>query len=256
MWAAHEVLVAIGAAVSFASGIATLASTSAALRHRELKDFVRVPRVAIGALLLGGGILGGALIGTRTAAPSTHQAPVATSERPVAATISYGLSGKQPVSATENNAWQVALANRKDCEAIRTFIRQYPAGPFVAPAQAILAARRPVTEAKWVAFEFPANVVASSSLEARTSRDAACDSAHVQLLRNMKDGCSDFSRDSSKYRSVVVDAPPNTTCQCDDSAIHLGGSTAGADPVWRCSIRAIYRCRGEKLERATAYSCD
>ncbi len=162
----------------------------------------------------------------------------------------------QSPDAIENNAWQVALAHRKDCEAIRAYIRQYPSGHFVAPAQAILAARRPVTAARWVAFEFPANVVASSSLEARTSRDAACNSARVQLLRNMEDGCSDFSRDSSKYRSVVVDAPASANCQCEDSAIHLDGTSAGADPVWRCSIRAIYRCRGETLERAIAYSCD
>jgi hypothetical protein len=157
--------------------------------------------------------------------------------------------------ATDNHAWQVALANRKDCEAIRTYIRHYPDGHFAVPAQAILAARRAVTETKWVAFAFPANVVASSSLEARMSRDAACNSAHVQLLRNMEDGCSDFARDSS-YRSIIVDAPFHTNCQCDDSAIHLGTATAGADPVWRCSIRATYRCRGEKLEHVTTYSCD
>jgi hypothetical protein len=177
---------------------------------------------------------------------------------PRSPTVGAGASttSSQSLDATENNAWQGALANRKDCDAIRTYLRQYPAGHFVAPAQAILAARRPVTEARWVAFEFPANVVASSSLEARTSRDDACNSAHVQLRRNMEDGCSDFSRDSSKYRSVVVDAPANTTCQCEDSAIHVGTATADADPVWRCSIRVIYRCQGEKLERATAYSCD
>src|SRR5438105_10827713 len=141
--------------------------------------------------------------------PSRH-------EQPLTHTFSTELSGKLGLSAAENSAWHVAFANRKDCDAIRQYILSYPDGHFVASAQAILAARRPVTEVRWVAFEFPANVVASSSLEARTSRDAACNSAHAQLLRNMADGCSDFSRDSARYRSVIVDAPANTTCECDD----------------------------------------
>lgn len=175
-------------------------------------------------------------------------------EQPSAPPIYHGPSARPPVSATESNAWHVALANRKDCDAIRKYILRYPDGHFVASAQALLAARRPVNEAKWVAFEFPSNVVASSSLEARASRDTACESANVQLLRNMADGCSDFSRDPSKYRSVIVKPPSNTNCQCEDSAIHIG--TTGADAVWRCTIRATYRCRGEQIERVTAYSCD
>jgi hypothetical protein len=179
--------------------------------------------------------------------------PDSTTRRSITASVSKPALSQSP-DATENNAWRVALANRKDCDAIRRYILQYPDGHFVAPAQAILAARRPVTEVRWGAFEFPANVVASSSLEARTSRDAACNSAHAQLLRNMADGCSDFTRDSAKYRSVIVDAPSNTTCQCDDSAIHIG--TADGDAVWRCSIRATYRCRGEQSERVTTFTCN
>jgi hypothetical protein len=169
--------------------------------------------------------------------------------------ILLGLSGKPAVSATENNAWQVALANRKDCNAIRRYILDYPDGHFVASAQAILAARRPITEVRWAPFGFPSNVVSSSSLEARTSRDAACKSAHVQLLQNMTAGCSDFTRDS-KYRSVIVDPPSNTSCECEDSAIHIGNATPGVDSVWRCSIRSTYRCRGEQIERETAFACD
>jgi hypothetical protein len=177
-------------------------------------------------------------------------------EQPLAPASSPGVPVKPPISAAEDNAWKAALANRKDCEAISRYIFDYPDGHFVGPAQAILAARRPITVTRWASFELPSNVVASSSLEARASRDAACKSAQAQLLQNMADGCRDFSRDSTNYRSVVVDPPSNTSCECEDSAFRIGDSTAGVDAVWRCTIRSTYRCRGEHLERATGFSCN
>ena len=170
--------------------------------------------------------------------------------------LSSNLSSKSAISAAEDVAWRTALANRKDCEAISRYVLDYPDGHFVSAAQAILAARRPITAARWASFEFPSNVVASSSLEARTSRDAACKSAQEQLLQNMADGCRDFTRDSSKYRSVVVDPPSNPRCECEDSAIRIGDSAALLDSVWRCTIRSTYRCRGEQLERTTGFTCN
>jgi hypothetical protein len=185
------------------------------------------------------------------------QAPASSNQLPQPSpTTLPNTSDKLAVSTTETHAWQVALANRKDCDSIQRYILNYPDGHFVAAAQAILGARRSVNETRWSAFEFPSNVVASSSLEARTSRDTACKSARAQLQQNMADGCSDFTRNSSKYRSVVVDPPSNASCECDDSAFHIGNSTTGVDSVWRCTIRSTYRCRGEQLERVTAFSCD
>ena len=177
------------------------------------------------------------------------------SKQPLTHTISTDSSAKLAVSAAETSAWNVAFANRKNCDAIRQYILRYPDGHFVASAQSILAARRQITKARWVPFEYPSNVVASSSLEARTSRDAACKSARAQLLQNMADGCSIFTRDP-KYRSVVVDAPSNANCDCEDSAIQVGNNNSPVDSVWRCSIRSTYRCRGEQIEHVTGFSCD
>jgi hypothetical protein len=176
-------------------------------------------------------------------------------EQPLTHTISIESSAKLAVSAAETSAWRAAFDNRKNCDAIRQYILSYPDGHFVASAQSILAARRQITKVRWVPFEYPSNVVASSSLEARTSREAACKSARAQLLQNMADGCSIFIRDP-KYRSVVVDAPSNANCDCEDSAIQVGNNSPPVDPVWRCSIRSTYRCRGEQMERVTDFSCD
>jgi len=176
-------------------------------------------------------------------------------KRPLTSTNSTEVSTKLAVSAAETSAWNVAFANRRNCDAIRQYILKYPDGHFVASAQSILAARRQITKVRWVPFEYPSNVVASSSLEARTSRDAACKSARAQLLQDMADGCSIFTRDP-KYRSVVVDAPSNPNCDCEDSAIQVGNNYSPVDSVWRCSIRSTYRCRGEQMERVTDFSCD
>jgi hypothetical protein len=124
----------------------------------------------------------------------------------------------------------------------------------VSAAQTILGARREITEERWIAFEFPSNVVASSSLESRASRDAACSSAHEQMMANMADGCGVFGHQPSRYRSVTVVPPRNANCECQDEAIHL--DTQMDNPLWRCSIRATYSCRGEQLEHVKRTVCN
>lgn len=164
------------------------------------------------------------------------------------------LPATTPVSAAESVAWENALANRRDCDSIRKYILDYPSGYFVASAQALISARREITEERWVTFDFPSNVVASSSLESRTSRTAACESAQLQMRSNMSDGCGIFKADPTRYRSVVVVPSPNASCDCQNEAISLDDQEG--DPVWRCSIRSSYSCRGEQAERVKRFVCD
>jgi len=159
-----------------------------------------------------------------------------------------------PTSQQEIEAWNNALAHRDDCDSLRTYVLDYPAGHFVSAAQTILTARREIMEGRWVAFEFPSNVVASSSLESRTSREAACLSAREQIMANMVDGCGVFKRQPSRYRNVTVLPPLNSSCECQDEAIHLDDQMT--DPLWRCSIRATYSCRGEQLQQVKRFVCN
>ncbi len=167
---------------------------------------------------------------------------------------SRSLPATTTASAAESVAWENALANRRDCASIRKYILDYPSGHFVASAQALISARRETTEERWVTLDFPSNVVASSSLESRTSRAAACESARLQMLSNMSDGCGIFKSDPIRYRSVIVVPSPNANCDCQNEAIPLGDQEG--DPVWRCSIRSSYSCRGEQAERVKRFVCD
>jgi hypothetical protein len=167
---------------------------------------------------------------------------------------SAALADDASTSQREIDAWNNALANRADCDSLRKYVLDYPASHFVNAAQTILSARREITEERWVAFEFPSNVVASSSLESRTSREAACRSAKEQMLANMTDGCTAFTAQTAQYRSVTAVSPAKTNCDCQDEAIHLDNQTP--NPLWRCSIRGTYSCRGERLEHVKRFVCN
>jgi hypothetical protein len=157
-------------------------------------------------------------------------------------------------SQQEIDAWNNAIANRADCDSLRRYVLDYPAGHYVNAAQTILSARREISEERWVAFEFPSNVVASSSLESRTSREAACRSAKEQMMANMTDGCAAFRDQASQYRSVTVVPPGKANCDCQDEAIHLDDQSP--NPLWRCSIRGTYSCRGEQLQHVKRFVCN
>ena len=157
-------------------------------------------------------------------------------------------------SPEERAAWNHAIANRRDCDSIRRYLLDYPAGQFVNAAQTILSARRETAETKWIRFDFPSNVVAVSSLDNRTSREIACASARAQMTANMTAGCDVFADQSATYRAIRVVPPRESTCECRDEAIQLAGQPTPA--LWRCTTRAVYSCRGEQLVRVKRFACD
>jgi uncharacterized protein YfiM (DUF2279 family) len=164
------------------------------------------------------------------------------------------LVGTTTTSPQETDAWNNAWRNRADCDSLKQYVLDYPTGHFVSAAQAMLSARREIVDERWTMFAFPSNVVASSLLESRASREAACSSAREQMMANMTDGCGVFAQEPSRYRSVIVVPPRNTTCDCQDEAIDVGG--AATKPLWHCTIRTTYTCRGEQMAPARRSVCN
>ena len=167
-----------------------------------------------------------------------------------------GLAAETTVTAEDQRAWDKALVDRANCDSIRQYVLAFPSGHFVSQAQAILAAQKQKEILVWTPFDYPSSVVASSSLEATDNRDAACESARSQLGRNISDGCAVYSSDPARYRNVLPVSPDDPSCDCRDNAVSV--AIIGAEPpkpVWRCTIRATYSCRGEVSDKQSQFAC-
>jgi hypothetical protein len=162
-------------------------------------------------------------------------------------------SVRQP-SLAERAAWARARDSH-DCGAIRSFVSANPGGPFAGEAQAILAARRSQPDPTWAPFVEPQMVTGSSNIDQRQTQAAACQSARDSALRNSRRGCDLYNTDAAHFRNMSPEMS-EMTCDCADRAIRFDGP--GSDeiqPIWRCTVRTSYQCRGEMLEQRTREYC-
>lgn len=175
---------------------------------------------------------------------TTTQAP------PTAATPSTPTSSK-----TAQAAWNQTIAAAERCDALRSFIRRFPGDSHATQAQALLATRKMVDTSQWGPFRMPLVVTGSSNLGHSASETVACESAQASAIRNAESGCDLYRGDDRKYRNITVSLP-DLPCDCRDYAIRVDGLNADSvSPIWRCTVRATYHCRGESQDRTQRESC-
>jgi hypothetical protein len=142
-----------------------------------------------------------------------------------------------------------------DCSVIRAYLSSNPNGPFAVEAQALLAARTERQVESWAPYAQPSLVTGTSSIDQRQTEELACQSARESAQRNARSGCDIYGSDSAHFRNMTP-VLAELTCDCADRAIRFEGP--GADqiqPIWHCSVRSSYQCRGEMRERRAQEYC-
>lgn len=155
-------------------------------------------------------------------------------------------------TGAERATWEQALASN-NCDDIRAYVRKHPNGAYTLQAQALLNARVNLAEQYWAPFQQASVVTGSSNTMQRKSEADACASAQASMQRNAETGCQIYSSEPVRYRNIETQVSPGA-CDCRNNAIEIDGMASPA-PMWTCTVRSMYSCRGQVVEQRLRESC-